>query len=262
MNHRSKSIDRINQRVWIESKSSERLGVHISTPQTVVLHPQSLHFADVPVWLDKCTYKVVRLQQQSFPGTRGAQGDRPTAMNCLFQKQEDLEHEQATFADCVAQHLPYLKRMVGGLTRHDPTTDDIVQQTMLKALVHADQFQFRSTLKTWLTSIAKNEVRQFYRCKWRMRSVPLTTEDLEGDKRLQADSGSSSCEAHEREAFIRQAASQLPKAYRSAVELCDLQGLPMNEAAARLRLTVAAVKTRRQRARKKLQRLLRTSAFK
>jgi DNA-directed RNA polymerase specialized sigma24 family protein len=59
--------------------------------------------------------------------------------------------KEATFSNCVAQHLPYLTRMVGGLTRNDTTTDDIVQQTMLKALLHADQFRFESTLKTWLT---------------------------------------------------------------------------------------------------------------
>ena len=28
--------------------------------------------------------------------------------------------------------------------------EDIIQQTVLKALVHADQFRFESSLKTWL----------------------------------------------------------------------------------------------------------------
>lgn len=160
--------------------------------------------------------------------------------------------EQAKFANSVAQHLPYLERMVRGLTRNDPMTDDIVQQTMLKALVHADQFRFESTLKTWLTSIAKNELRQVYRCKWRVSSVPLVTENMDCDRSLQVDSASPDWEASEREALIRKAVSRLPKSYRSVVELCDLQGLPLQEAAARLRLTLPAVKTRRRRARNKL----------
>jgi RNA polymerase sigma-70 factor (ECF subfamily) len=159
---------------------------------------------------------------------------------------------QAKFANSVAQHVPYLNRIVRGLTRNDPMTDDIVQQTVLKALVHADQFRFESTLKTWLTSIAMNEFRQVYRCKWRTCSVPLTTETLEGDGSPQMDSASSSYQATERGALVRQAVSRLPESYRSVVELCDLQGLPLREAAARLQLTLAAVKTRRQRARKKL----------
>jgi RNA polymerase sigma-70 factor, ECF subfamily len=160
--------------------------------------------------------------------------------------------EQATFANCIAQHLPYLKRMVGGMTRNDPMTDDIVQQTILKALGHADQFRYESTLNTWLTSIAKNEVSQLYRCKWRMRSAPLVTENLEGNRSLHTDSVGPNYEAREREAFVRQAVSQLPKPYRSVVELCDLQGLTLKEAAARLRLTMPAIKTRHQRARIKL----------
>jgi RNA polymerase sigma-70 factor (ECF subfamily) len=159
---------------------------------------------------------------------------------------------QQRFAECVAQHLTFLNRIVGSLTRNDPMTDDIVQQTMLKALVHADQFRFESTLKTWLTSIAINEVRQVYRCKWRIRSVPLITEILEGDRSPRVESPGPSYETRERKVLIRQAVSRLPESYRRVVELCDLQGLPLPEAAARLRLTPAAVKTRRHRARQKL----------
>jgi RNA polymerase sigma-70 factor (ECF subfamily) len=126
----------------------------------------------------------------------------------------------------------------------------------LKALVHADQFRFESTLKTWLTSIAKNEFHQVYRCRWRMRSVPLATELLEGYGAPQVDSPGPSYEAKEREALVRQAVSRLPQSYRSVVELCDFQCLSLQEAAARLQLTLATVKTRRQRARRKLQRFV------
>jgi RNA polymerase sigma-70 factor (ECF subfamily) len=131
-------------------------------------------------------------------------------------------------------------------------TEDIVQQTMLKALLHADQFGFKSTMKTWLTSIAMNEVRQAYRRKWRMRSVPLMAENVARGRSLWVDYADAPYQAREREALIRQAVERLPESYRCVVELCDFQLLPLRDAAARLRLTLAAVKTRRQRARKKL----------
>jgi RNA polymerase sigma-70 factor (ECF subfamily) len=156
------------------------------------------------------------------------------------------------FADCVVQHLPYLRRMVRCLTRDDAMTDDIVQETILKALAHADEFRFESTLKTWLTSIAKNELRQVYRCKWRTHSVQLMAADLENKQLPQVDSTCPSYQAAERVSLIRQAVSRLPESYRCVVELCDLQRVSLQDAAARLRLTVAAVKTRRRRARKKL----------
>lgn len=160
--------------------------------------------------------------------------------------------KEDTFADCVVQHLPYLRRMVRCLTRDETMTEDIVQETVLKALAHADDFRFESTLKTWLTSIAKNEFRQLYRCKWRTCSVQLMAGDLEDERLPYVDSTRPSYQAVERDALIRHAVSRLPESYRSVVELCDLQRVSLQEAAARLRLTVAAVKTRRRRARKKL----------
>lgn len=160
--------------------------------------------------------------------------------------------KQETFADCVVQHLPYLKQMVRGLTRNDPMADDIVQETILKALLHAGEFRFESTLKTWLTSIAKNELRQFHRCKWRTCRVPLVAHDLESEQLPQVNSPRPTYQTTERDALIRHAVSRLPESYRSVVELCDLQHLPLQEAAERLQLTVAAAKTRRRRARKKL----------
>jgi RNA polymerase sigma factor (sigma-70 family) len=162
-----------------------------------------------------------------------------------------MDKEEA-FADCVLQHLPYLRRIVRSLTRDETTTEDIVQETILKALAHADEFRFESSLKTWLTSIAKNECRQLYRCKWRTCSVQMIADELEDQRWSHVDSTRPSYQQAERDALIRQAVSRLPESYRSVVELCDLQRVPLEEAAARLRLTVAAVQTRRRRAREKL----------
>jgi RNA polymerase sigma-70 factor (ECF subfamily) len=169
-----------------------------------------------------------------------------------ISQQEDLVPSKERVADCIAQHLPFVNRMVRSLMRNDPMTEDIVQQTMLKALVHADRFRCESTLKTWLGSIAINEVRQLYRCKWRTRAVPMITENLKDDRSLKAESPSPSYQAREREALIRRAVSRLPEPYRCVVELCDLQSLSLNEAADRLHLNMPAVKSRRQRARRKL----------
>lgn len=165
--------------------------------------------------------------------------------------------QRGNFADCVVEHLPFLNRMVRGLTRSDSLTEDIVQQTILKALVHADQFRLESTLKTWLASIAMNEVREVYRCKWWTRAVPLTAENLDRPS-LPVQSPNADYEAREREVLLRRAVSRLPEPDRCVVELCDLQCLPLKEAAARLRLTLSAIKARRRRARMKLWTLVST----
>jgi RNA polymerase sigma-70 factor, ECF subfamily len=161
--------------------------------------------------------------------------------------------DKERFADSIVQQLPFLNRMVRGLTRGAPIAEDIVQQTVLKALVHADQFRFESTLKTWLASIAFNEVRQVYRYEQRTRSVPFIIENLESNGSLLIESQHATCHARERDVLVRQAVSRLPESYRCVVELCDLQDLSLKEAADRLRLTLATVKSRLRRARKKLQ---------
>jgi RNA polymerase sigma-70 factor (ECF subfamily) len=167
-----------------------------------------------------------------------------------------LAAEQQNFAHSVAQYLPYLNRFVGNLTRRDQMAEDIVQQTVLKALMHSEQFRFESTLKTWLTSIALREVYQAYRVVSRSRAVPLTPETLDVDRCQRLEFPNNSYEARERELLIRSAVSRLPKMYRSVVELCDLQCVPMKKAALKLGLTLPAVKARRHRARQKLRRLL------
>jgi RNA polymerase sigma-70 factor, ECF subfamily len=138
----------------------------------------------------------------------------------------------------------------------DQSADDIVQQTVIKALTIADQFRCRSTLKTWLISIAINEVRQTYRSGWHKRAVPLMVETIEVLRVKDVGLPDNAYEANERSVLVRDAVSRLPWMYRSVVELCDFECVPMMEAARRLRLTLPALKTRRHRARKKLLRLL------
>jgi RNA polymerase sigma-70 factor (ECF subfamily) len=160
--------------------------------------------------------------------------------------------EQQNFADCVAQHLPFLNRVVRSLMRGDQMAEDIVQQTVLKALTNAHQFRFESALKTWLASIAINEVHQAHRCLWRRRAVPLITETFDAHRWQRIECPNNTYEVQERDLLVREAVSRLPQKYRSVVELCDFQRVPMSEAARKLGLTLPAVKTRRHRARQKL----------
>lgn len=164
--------------------------------------------------------------------------------------------EQQNFADCVALHLPFLNRVVHRLMHGDEMAQDVVQQTVLKALMHADQFRFESTLKTWLVSIAVNEVYQAYRLASHRRTVPLMPEAFNLDRCECLEFTNNSYEAKERDLLVRNAVSQLPQTYRCVVELCDLQCIPMKEAAQKLGLTLSAIKTRRHRARQKLQRIV------
>ena len=177
-------------------------------------------------------------------------------MNDSLSPLDDLTPERQNFLDCLVQHVPCITRVVRSLMRGDESTDDVVQQTVIKALANADQFRFRSTLKTWLISIAINEVRQTYRCGWRKRTVPLMAETPTEHRLRDVGLPHNAYEATERNLLVREAVSRLPWMYRSVVELCDFECVPMEVAARRLRITLPALKARRHRARQKLVPLL------
>jgi hypothetical protein len=67
-------------------------------------------------------------------------GYQATITSWTFLDQEDLMNGQENFADCVVEHVPFLNRIVRGLTRSGPMSEDIVQQTVLKALVQPISF--------------------------------------------------------------------------------------------------------------------------
>jgi RNA polymerase sigma-70 factor (ECF subfamily) len=177
-------------------------------------------------------------------------------MNDSFTQQNDLKPERQNFVDCLVQHVPGITRVVRALMRGDQSAEDVVQQTVIKALTNADQFHFHSALKTWLISIAINEVRQTYRSGWRKRAVPLKPETINVLRVQDVGLPHNDYEANERNLPLRDAVSHLPWMYRSVVELCDFECVPSKEAARRLRITLPALKSRRHRAHQKLLPLL------
>ena len=155
--------------------------------------------------------------------------------------------DKETFVNNIAAHLPYLRRLACRLTRGDSMSEDVVQQTLLKALIHGRQFRFESALKSWLFTIAVNEARQMYRSSRRTEVVSTLDTVAAAGANPERDYA-----AREREAVVRDAVARLPDRYRAVIELYDLQLLPLHEVAARLSLSPQLIKLHRHRARRKL----------
>jgi RNA polymerase sigma-70 factor (ECF subfamily) len=157
----------------------------------------------------------------------------------------------------IGPNLQLLKRWVGkkGLTVED--ADDVVQETLLLALRHFDQFRFEANFATWLCRIAINVIRGRMRRPGYSRTVLVDSWTLETmglpDSTQCALTGLVKDEASKR---LRRAVSQLPADYRAVVELRDLRGLSIRETAEFLALTRPAVKSRHHRARRQLHALM------
>ena len=167
-----------------------------------------------------------------------------------------LEGQTEAFNELLGPHLKALTRVVKKFVRNEFDAEDIVQQTVLKAYSRLDQFCFRATFRTWLTSIALNEIRQNGRAVSNARLV------FDGGKFIEStisDYGGSPLEAYERREAaqrLRDASHSLPLKYRIVVELFDLSGKSLSETQTALRISTSATKSRLLRARRRLGRLL------
>ena len=61
-----------------------------------------------------------------------------------------------SFADEVVEHSAKLRGYARKLAGSRSAADDIVQETILRALVHSDQFKAGTNLSAWLCTILRN----------------------------------------------------------------------------------------------------------
>lgn len=65
--------------------------------------------------------------------------------------------KRADFEKEVMAAMPQLRRVAMGLTKNRDDADDLVQETVAKALTKADQFEPGTNLAAWLTTIQRNQ---------------------------------------------------------------------------------------------------------
>jgi RNA polymerase sigma-70 factor (ECF subfamily) len=69
---------------------------------------------------------------------------------------EAQRRAEAGFRDALVGHLPHLRAVARALTGHRDRADDLVNDTVLKALAAEAQFQPGTNLKAWLMTILRN----------------------------------------------------------------------------------------------------------
>jgi RNA polymerase sigma-70 factor (ECF subfamily) len=182
--------------------------------------------------------------------------------NLSDQKIDSRNH--LSFQNMYQEHEPAVRRWIQKFTRREEEVDDLVHETFLKAWTHLPQFRGEAKLATWLFHIARNEVRQLYRWqRTRDQRHLMLTGSLRQEELLADPSAFSLTTVVKTDtgAMLRGMIQNLPKPMRDAITLRDLEEVPIRQAAARLGLTVSALKTRHFRARRELKRHLLQKAF-
>jgi RNA polymerase sigma-70 factor, ECF subfamily len=164
--------------------------------------------------------------------------------------------DEQAFAELVREFHPKVHNMAVSFTGNAETADDLCQEIFLKAYTALPGFRFKSEFGTWLYRIAINHIRDFLRKKKSLREISMESiGDLPAAFDLEKDVERRRSEA-EVSALLRCALENLSPNDRIILTLRDIQGLPYEEIAHRLRLSPGTVDSRLHRARKKLRKHL------
>jgi RNA polymerase sigma-70 factor, ECF subfamily len=161
------------------------------------------------------------------------------------------------FAPCI----PRLRKAAARVLRNPYDVEDALQDGLLSAFRHLDQFQGRAQFMTWMHSIVTNAAKSKLR---REQSRPflysLDEASSTRDHRSLADTimdPSSSLDDQytymERCQVLAVVLKELPAKLRAILVLCDIEGFRLKEAAAKLGLSESAAKTGHFRANRLLQ---------
>ncbi|RMG58975.1 MAG: sigma-70 family RNA polymerase sigma factor [Gammaproteobacteria bacterium] len=148
----------------------------------------------------------------------------------------------------IVQWIPHLRRYARGLLLDRELADDLVQETLLRALAREQRWRPGSDLRAWLFTLMHNLFVSDYRR--RCRSPLVAVDSL--PERAAAGQADSDCRVRD----VEQALQYLPPSWREVLLLVSLEGLSYTEVARVLGIPVGTVMSRLHRARQRLAQLL------
>ncbi|MDQ6971830.1 MAG: sigma-70 family RNA polymerase sigma factor [Mariprofundaceae bacterium] len=155
--------------------------------------------------------------------------------------------------DCVIRawhrHETELRRWLLANMRNANDADDLLQDVFEKAMLQGERFCCIENARAWLFRVAKNTLIDRYRLKRELIELPdnLSLEEVPGD----AVEDLSEC--------LPRVLSEMAEEDREAITQCDLNGMKQENFAQLKGLSLAAAKSRLQRARKRLRLTLETN---
>jgi RNA polymerase sigma-70 factor (ECF subfamily) len=175
---------------------------------------------------------------------------------CVFEK------ETQEMQDVLTQSMPSFYRRAYRYLGNAADAEDAVQDALLSACRHLDQFKGESKMSTWLTTIVINSA--LTQLRRRPRHIHTSLDEQLGDEpgysvsELLADSRPNpedECIKSELHGHLLRFVEDLPPSLGKAFRLRDLDGLSTSEAAQILGVADVTVKAQVSRARARLRQL-------
>jgi RNA polymerase sigma factor (sigma-70 family) len=183
-------------------------------------------------------------------------------INCAGSGAVHLYQKKVQELTClVSRSLPYLYRTALRRMGNVADAEDVIQDALLSAYSHVEQFRGQALMSTWLTSIVINSARMTLRRRSRQFSVPLdaqgpdanTFAEMLPDPRPNPE---QECRRAEHTELLAHSLRMLSPILGHTFQLRHVTGLSIRETAHLLGIPEGTVKARAARARAKLKQLL------
>ena len=160
--------------------------------------------------------------------------------------------DRKTFDKALMQQYDSLYRIAYAWSHQSAIAQDLVQETMLKALENQDNIDNLQHLKPWLVKIMRNifldQMRFNNRWQW--------VEESEIDQHKYSQCNEIEFQKNQHNELLYRAMKQLPFEQREAISLVDLQGFSYQEIADITDTPLGTVMSRISRGRQRLKNLL------
>lgn len=151
--------------------------------------------------------------------------------------------------DELVEHLPAMRAFAISLTRNGAIADDMVQDTLVKAWTNIEKFEVGSNMRAWLFTILRNT---YYSNR---RKAKREVSDVDGVL-TENLAEKPAHDGHMQMADFRNALAQLKDEQREALLLVGASGFSYEEAAEMCGVAVGTIKSRTNRARAEVARLM------
>ena len=160
-------------------------------------------------------------------------------------------HNKRAFGRLVEKYQSPIRRFFLNQTGgNEPLSDDLAQETFLKAWLNIGQFRGAANFSTWLYRIAYNVFYDY------TRSHKITEEIDQAVALRQASSGDTALRLD-----LQQALSILSPAERSCITLQMMEGLPIDKISEVTEMAEGTVKSHLSRGKQKLAMFLRKNGY-
>jgi len=146
--------------------------------------------------------------------------------------------DRTAFETLCERYLPRVYNRLCALLPPE-AVEDAVQEVFLAALRGIGRYQGESSFRTWISAIVRHKVADYYRQEGRRpETVPLSSETA----------NPTTSDTWKEQALVRMALARLPERYQEVLLLRFAEGMPFNEIACTLGISLEATKSRYRRA--------------